>query len=115
MAVFLYGALGALLPEALRWVTVAGLLKEAALPGRRAAGFSLAITVVWLAAAGGFATALPGEVAPLTAVYTGISLPATIALVASRSGRIEVDTIEIGSEDTRNGALVRFLFSALWR
>jgi hypothetical protein len=78
-----------------------------------AIGLSAAVTIAWFLAAGLFATALPGDVAALTAIYAGMSLPATIALAVKKPLEIEVDTIELSDHPTKSQVL-RSVFLASW-
>lgn len=102
---FLYGALGALIPEVHRWMNLRDELEgkrtksnkssKRAQPPRRLGLVSLFITAAWVVLAGAFATALPGEITRFTAVYAGMSLPATITLLSKRPFDIDIDTIEL--------------------
>ncbi len=114
MDTFLYGALGALLPELHRWLSLRPDLKDADLSVTRAAVCSATITLAWLLAAGLFAQALPGDVSSLTAIYAGLSLPAAIGLATKKPLTLNIDTIELDST-TRLRDLFRYVFTASWR
>ena len=110
---FWYGALGAVIPEALLLLRRRGDFEEGELRIRAIAMASLA-TLIWVIVAGFFATALPGEVAKLTALYAGMSLPATVGFVSKAvtkpGGELEIDCIELGTRPS----LSRHLGWYLW-
>lgn len=112
MGTFFFGALGALLPELHRWLSLRSDITSTDVRINRVVLLSGAITVAWLVAAGLFALALPGPVASLTAVYAGLSLPATIGL-ALRRPLSNVDTIEL-EDEMSSGELLRFLLTRSW-
>ena len=111
MSTFLYGCLGALLPDLLILLRSRRDIANG-LPTKKTVLATALVTLSWIIAAGFFATALPGDVAKLTAVYAGISLPITVTRVSKGlSEPIEVDSIELRSEPRFSDVLRHVFFS----